>query len=168
MKQIAIQNLSGAFELRKLNENDVELIYEFCQRHTLFYEHCGKANSRELIRQDLAITPPGIPMEQKNYLGFFAGEDLVAVMDLIDGYPEPDHCFIGFFMMDAWQQGKGIGSRILTDALGYLSQLGFRKCQLGIDKTNPQSNHFWRKNGFRVIREVVREDGTILLAEKQL
>ena len=39
---------------------------------------------------------------------------------------------------------------------------------LGIDKNNPQSNHFWRKNGFEVIREVVQEEGTILVAEKEL
>jgi hypothetical protein len=39
---------------------------------------------------------------------------------------------------------------------------------LGIDKENPQSNHFWKKNGFDVIRVVEREDGTILVAKKQL
>jgi len=52
--------------------------------------------------------------------------------------------------------------------LKYLSEQGFKKCQLGIDKDNPQSNHFWRKNGFEVIREVEIEEGLILVAEKQL
>ena len=42
------------------------------------------------------------------------------------------------------------------------------KSQLGIDKDNPQSNYFWRKNGFEVIREVEIEEGIILVAEKQL
>ena len=42
------------------------------------------------------------------------------------------------------------------------------RSQLGIDKDNPQSNHFWRKNGFEVIREVEIEEGIILVAEKQL
>ena len=39
---------------------------------------------------------------------------------------------------------------------------------LGIDKENPQSNHFWAKNGFSVIREVEQDEGTILVAEKCL
>ena len=39
---------------------------------------------------------------------------------------------------------------------------------LGIDKENPQSNAFWAKNGFSVIRETEQENGTILLAEKRL
>ena len=41
-------------------------------------------------------------------------------------------------------------------------------CRLGIDKDNPQSNRFWKKNGFEVIREVKQENGTVLVAEKNL
>ena len=40
--------------------------------------------------------------------------------------------------------------------------------RLGIDKGNPQSNHFWNKNGFLVIKEVDQDGGTILVAEKTL
>ena len=40
--------------------------------------------------------------------------------------------------------------------------------QLGIDKENPQSNAFWAKNGFSVIREIKQDAGAILLAEKRL
>lgn len=48
---------------------------------------------------------------------------------------------------------------------GILKSAYFKK---GIDKDNPQSNHFWRKNGFEIIREVEIEEGMILVAEKQL
>ena len=89
-------------------------------------------------------------------------------MDLVDGYPSCDYAYIGFFMMDYELQGKGIGSIIISEALEYLHEQGFQKSQLGIDKDNPQSNHFWRKNGFEVIREVEIEEGIILVAEKQL
>lgn len=58
--------------------------------------------------------------------------------------------------------------KIVSELLEYLSEQGFQKCQLGIDKNNPQSNHFWRKNGFEVIKEVEIEEGIILVAEKQL
>jgi len=71
-------------------------------------------------------------------------------------------------MMNSELQGKGIGSQIISEALDYLRGLGFKKCQLGIDKENPQSNYFWGKNGFEVIREVALEEGVILVAEKQL
>lgn len=40
--------------------------------------------------------------------------------------------------------------------------------RLGIDKENPQSNHFWRKNGFAVLREAAQERGIVLLTERRL
>ncbi len=168
MKEIDIKKLSKRYTVRKLNLDDVQMIYAFCKRNTQYYEYCGKEPSIELIEKDIEIAPPGILIEQKYYIGFFDNDKLVAVMDLVDGYPACDYVYIGFFMMDCELQGNGIGSKIVSESLEYLSEQGFQKCQLGIDKDNPQSNHFWRKNGFEVIREVEIEEGIILAAEKQL
>ncbi|MFW5630132.1 MAG: GNAT family N-acetyltransferase [Acetivibrio ethanolgignens] len=168
MKKIEIRKFSKVYDVRKLNINDVEMIYTFCKSNTQYYEYCGKDISTELIERDIKITPPGIPMEQKYYIGFFENNLLVAIMDLIDGYPDDNTAFIGFFMMNSQLQGTGIGSKIISEVLNYLKGKGFEMCRLGIDKDNPQSNHFWRKNGFKVVREVVQEEGTILIAERQL
>jgi len=40
--------------------------------------------------------------------------------------------------------------------------------RLSIDKGNPQSMHFWKKNGFNVIKEVDVNGWTKLVAEKSL
>ena len=90
MKQIEIQKLSKRYTVRRLTAKDVDRIYALCRKNTQYYEYCGKEPSIEWIQQDLTITPPGIPMEKKYYLGFWEEEQLVAVMDLIDGYPQPD------------------------------------------------------------------------------
>lgn len=168
LKKIEIENLSKQYYVRKLNLDDVEMIYTFCKSNTQYYEYCGRDISTELIESDIKTAPPGIPMEQKYYIGFFENNLLVAIMDLIDGYPDDNDAFIGFFMMNSQLQGTGIGSRIISEVLNYLKEKGFEMCQLGIDKDNPQSNHFWRKNGFVVVREVVQEEGTILVAQRQL
>lgn len=168
MDKIDIKNLSKRYNVRKLNLDDVEMIYTFCKRNTKYYEYCGKELSIELIENDLNIAPPNIPLEKKYYIGFFDNNSLVAIVDLITGYPNCDYVYIGFFMMNCDLQGKGIGSTIITEMLEYLHKQCFLKCQLGIDKNNPQSNHFWRKNGFEVIREIELDEGTILVAEKQL
>ena len=168
MREIDIKKLSRSYNVRKLNLDDVEMIYTFCKSNTQYYKYCGKGLSTELIESDLKITPPGISIEQKYYIGFFEQGKLIAIMDLIDGYPDCDFAYIGFFMMNSELQGIGNGSKIISEVLNYLKNIGFKKCQLGIDKANPQSNHFWRKNGFEVIREVVTEEGVILVAEKQL
>ena len=168
MRKIEIRKLSKRYDVRKLNSDDIQMIYSFCKRNTQYYKYCGKELTIELIEKDLEITPPGILIEQKYYIGFFDNGNLVAIMDLEDGYPNSDYVYIGFFMMDCELQGKGIGSIIISEALEYLHEHGFQKSQLAKDNHNPQSNHFWRKNGFEVIRDVEIEEGIILVAEKQL
>ena len=167
-KKIDITMFSSLYDVRKLDHEDIPMIFEFCKSNTQYYAYCGKENSYELIESDLQITPPGIPLNQKYYVGFFAEEQLVAIMDLIDGYPDAEYIYIGFFMVNSVLQGTGIGTNIIQKVLAYLCALGFQKCQLAIDKDNPQSNHFWRKNGFEVIREVEHEGGELLVAEKKL
>ena len=168
MHNIDINKFSKNYNVRKLNYNDVEMIYSFCKSNTQYYEYCGKEPSIELIERDLEITPPDFPIEQKYYVGFFERDNLVAIMDLEDGYPDEDYAYFGFFMMNSELQGNGIGTQIISEIFEYLRKLGFRKCMLGIDKDNPQSNHFWKKNGFEVVREVVQEEGAILVAEREL
>ena len=76
--------------------------------------------------------------------------------------------FIGFFMMNRQLQGRRIGTHIIQELCLYLKETGLKRVLLGIDKENPQSNAFWAKNSFSVIREIKQEAGAILLAEKRL
>ena len=143
------------------------MLYAWMQRNDQYYRYCGGETSPGRIRQDLTLCPPGIPLAQKYYVGFFAAGTLVAVMDLVDGYPDADTAFIGFFMMNKSLQGRGVGTALVSEVLAYLTALGFAAVRLGIDKENPQSNHFWRKNGFTVLKEVPQARGVILLAVQQ-
>ena len=65
-------------------------------------------------------------------------------------------------------QGKQIGSAIISEAIDYLKSIGKTSVRLAIDKGNPQSTHFWRKNGFEIISEADVNGWTKLVAEKQL
>ena len=71
-------------------------------------------------------------------------------------------------MMNANYKGKGTGSEIITELATYLKDLRFTAIQLGIDKGNPQSTHFWAKNSFLILKEIEQEQGVILYAERKL
>ena len=163
-----LSKLSAQYEIRRLDDSDADAILTLCRENTQFYRYCEAEPTREQVLSDLHITPPGVGMSEKYYIGFFQRSMLIAVMDLIDGYPEPDMAFIGFFMMRKELQGRQIGSAIIRETASFLKAAGKRAVQLGIDKDNPQSTHFWLKNGFRVTREVDRGGWTILVAEKSL
>ena len=163
-----ISMLSSVYDVRKLGEPDVDEILNMCRQNTQFYEYCEAEPSREQILSDMHITPPGTDQSRKYYIGFFDGDELIAVMDLIDGYPDKKTAYIGFFMMNRAFQGRNIGMFIIGETAAYLKTLGKSKIMLGIDKDNPQSVHFWGKNGFSVTREVRRNGWTVLAAEKYL
>lgn len=168
MKNIQIEKLSNAYTIRRLTDADVPMLYAWMLRNDQYFQYCGGGTTPERVRQDLTLCPPGTTPEQKYYVGFFDADTLVAVMDLIDGYPDADTAFIGFFMMNKDLQGQGTGTMIVRDVLAALRALGYTAVRLGIDKENPQSNHFWRKNGFAVLREAAQERGIVLLAERRL
>ena len=160
--------LSRRYSIRRMDDSDADSILELCKGNTQYYLYCQASPSREQILNDLHITPPGIDPSDKYYIGFYQGNTLVAVMDLIDGYPAPGTAFIGFFMMRKEFQGNRVGSSIIQETAAYLKTLGMTAIQLGIDKGNPQSTHFWKKNGFVVKEEIDRGGWTVLLAEKTL
>ena len=165
---VDIGSLSNKYAVRRMTSADIDMIYAFCLKNTVYYEYCGESITKDVIKDDLVVAPPGIPSSQKYYIGFFDGDSLVAVMDLIDGYPETNDAFIGFFMMSVDYQGKNIGSSIISEVRDTLKGFGCVRCRLGIDKDNPQSNHFWMKNGFEIIKEVHHDRGCILVAERIL
>lgn len=160
--------LSKRYSIRRMDDSDADSILELCRGNTQYYLYCQARPSREQILNDLHITPPGIDPSAKYYIGFYEGNTLVAVMDLIDGYPAPGTAFIGFFMMRKEFQGNQAGSAIIQETAAYLKTLGMTAIRLGIDKGNPQSTHFWKKNGFVVKEEIDRGGWTVLLAEKTL
>ena len=64
-------------------------------------------------------------------------------------------------------QRKQIGTAIVNEIFDYLQSIGNRAVRLAIDKGNPQSSHFWKKNGFEVISETDVNGWTKLVAERK-
>ena len=156
------------YHFRKLNETDADSILAICRENPQFYKYSEARPTREQVLNDLRITPPGKELKDKHFIGFYQEETLIAVMDLIDGYPESDVAYIGFFMMKKEFQGREIGSTIIRGTAAYLKKTGKTAIRLAINKGNPQSTHFWKKNGFSVIKEVDRNGWAVLVAEKML
>lgn len=164
-----ISQLSSKYRVRKMETVDVEAIYELYLGNPMFFYFCPPQPTREGIREDIKALPPQVSPDQKYYVGFFSGDQLVAVMDLILGYPDRTTAFIGLFMMSERQQGKGAGSGIIAQCAEFLKRQGYRKIRLAYVKGNPQSERFWGKNGFEPIGKETDCDGyTAVLMEKPL
>lgn len=135
----------------------------------MYYQYCPPFVTKNSILEDMRALPPGMSFEDKFYLGFFENDRLAAIMDLILNYPNPRTAFIGLFMMSRAAQGKGIGSRIISECFRYLRKQGYSFVRLGFAKGNPQSESFWKKNGFAPIGlEVDHGNCTVVVMQKYL
>ena len=148
-----IRLLSQKYAVRRLDQNDVDLVYDMSCKNEIFYQYHPPFVTKQSIVEDMQALPPNKNYEDKYYIGFFENNTLVANMDLILGYPTEEIAFIGLLMTNVLYQNRGIGSGIVRDVCAYLRQLGYKKVRIGVDKENPQSNSFWYKNGFRIISE---------------
>ena len=168
MMRIGISCLCKSHLVRLLTVADAPQIYSLCQTNPYYYRVCEMQCTKEQIERDLTVTPPGKMVEDKYYLGFFEGESLVGIMDLIAGYPDQNTAFLGFFMITRSRQNCGLGSSLIEEVCAALKSLGFSSVRLGINQNNVPAKHFWLKNGFRILRKIAWDEAPILLAERIL
>ena len=163
------EKLSQRYYVRRLNEADALEVYALYQSNPQYFEAMRDVPTLESARADLMALPPNKTYEDKYYLGFYDRDELIAVMDLILAFPNTETAFIGLFMVKGAQQGKGIGSSIVSQAIYYFKETGFSACRLGYVKANSQSRCFWEKNGFLPTGiQSEQEKYTIVLMEKKL
>ena len=164
-----IKDFSNTYEVRRLEEADTAMIYELCRANEMYYEYCPPFVTEKSILDDMNALPPGKQMDDKFYVGFFEKQELIAVMDLINQFPDDNTTFIGFFMTKVSEQNKGVGTQIITDLSTYLLKNGTRYIRLAWVKGNPQAERFWKKNGF-VETGITQDTGdyTVVVAEHTL
>ena len=163
-----LSSLSSRYTVRPLLEDDVPQILRLFKGNPLYFEHCPPPPSEDGIRAEMAALPPGKTARDKHYLGFFDGGSLAAVLDLIDGWPDGKTAYIGFFMLDAARQGRGEGSRLVSSCCGALKAAGVCRVRLGFAKGNPQSEAFWRRNGFAQAGAERPADGYVVVPMEKL
>ena len=95
----------AVYPVRRLTEADAAQVCTLMQGNPLFYRYHPPQPTPESIRTGMTALPPGKAMEDKWFVGFYDGDCLIAVMDLILNYPAADTAFIGLFMTAHDRQG---------------------------------------------------------------
>lgn len=146
--RLPVADLSGEFAVRELNPADVPEMLRLAQSNPLYYQYMRPDPTDENLAECLTALPPRRTMAEKHFFGWFDGECLVAMMDLILHHPREDSAFIGWFMVDGARQGRGLGRRLVADVLDMLRAHGVTEVRLGRIEGNPQSERFWQVCGF--------------------
>ena len=164
-----ITKFSSSYYTRLLTQDDVTIIYQLCKENQFYYTYCPPFVTKEAILEEMQALPKEKTSKDKYYCGYFLNDRLIAVMDLIDRYPDETSVFIGFFMTQRDMQNKGISSKIIQDLADHLTKEGYQRIQLAWVKGNPQAEHFWLKNQFMPIKETTSNtQHSVILAQRIL
>ncbi len=144
-----IQSLGTSYDVRRLTETDISDVVTLARTNRRFYRALGIRPSRSRLTEIITNVPTGAEGTSTYFVGFYDDEDdLVAVMDLICGYPESDDAFIGWFMVDAASQGRGVGTSIFADVRASMKAQGYDHLELKCPKASDSALRFWESQGF--------------------
>ena len=128
---------SKQYTVKQLVTEDISDVFALCKRNELYYHFCPPFVTEQSIANDMKALPPGVDETDKHYVGFYDADKLVAVMDLITGFPDEQTAFIGFFMTDVSVQNAGVGTTIINELFTYLRELEIKLVKLGWVQGNP-------------------------------
>ena len=149
-----IETLSTQYRVKKITEADISAVYKLAKSNAKYYEYMKTVPTRESLTEVISELPEGASKNSKHFVGFYNADDvLVAVLDLITGYPESDDAFIGWLMVDGAMQGRGVGSGIFADVRAAMKAAGYDYMSLGVVEANAEAMEFWKSQEFKAIGE---------------
>jgi GNAT superfamily N-acetyltransferase len=122
----------------------------------------------------LMMRPESVPEDHKAVVGAFEGDAMVAVVDLLRGYPTRAHVFVGLLLVDGSRQGSGVGAATMAAVERCAGQWPeVRRFRLAVVDTNPAAAGFWSRLGFAPTGEATpyrydRLESTTRLWERDL
>ncbi len=137
--------------VRAIDRDELALVQRLHERCADFWtlvegEPPGPGLAEELMHE----VPPGGTIDHKHVLGAPDGRDdeLVALLDLYDGYPEPHAWYVSLLVLAPEARGNGLGHELFAYGEAYVRARGGRALRLIVQEQNPRALAFWLREGF--------------------
>lgn len=104
----------------------------------------------------LMMRPPDLAEEHKSVFGIRRGGELVGLLDVLRGYPDPDVAYIGLLQIRADLRGQGLGREAHQALLALVGEWPeIRRLRLAVVATNIQVEPWWRELGYAPVGPAV-------------
>jgi len=149
MKLATLQAELPNFKIRFLTDADQAELLALEQSNPEYHRQFSP-NELTLaeIHDDLTAHPDEIVAAQKQVFGFYLANHLVAVLDILNQYPEQDFLFIGLLMVGNDYQRRSVGSVIATGLMKAALKSDIHCLQLTRVSSDTAVAAFWKKLGF--------------------
>ena len=134
---------------KKLAPSDETAITSFCQQCSAFFTLvAGEAHAADTARQLLEARPRSVDVTRKQVIGFERGGQLIAIVDLLEGYPHEANWYVGLLLLSPEERARGIGTAIWNATETWIRGEGGSHARLIVQEQNPDAVRFWRTVGF--------------------
>jgi len=156
------------YRITPINDSNINEVFELCKHNNKYYKHLQETATLDGVKNIVSELPPNTTLDKKYFVGFYKDNKLVAILDLIDGYPNKKTAFIGLFMVDINLQGLGVGKNIISELIKFLKSKKFIYCDLGVIETNTEAISFWEKLSFKKTGKIYNHEkyNVIMMSNK--
>jgi len=147
-----LRHILSVYEIVPITEdnyNDVLEVYETNQDFFLLTE--GKRAELSDILSGITAVPEGFNLSDKHFVGIWRDGSIVAVLDLLVGFPDPNCVLIGLLLVHGGLKGRGIGTEIAKSILRASESICRNEVRLGVIDKNTRGIDFWTKMGFEQV-----------------
>ncbi|ALO03541.1 GNAT family N-acetyltransferase [Lactiplantibacillus paraplantarum] len=149
MKLATLQAQLPNFKIRLLTLADQEALLALEQSNPRYHQYFSpEPLTMTEIRHDLTAHPDEIAAAQKQVFGFYLANRLVAVLDLLNQYPQEQLLFVGLLMVNQTYQRKSVGQVIMTGLMQAALQSNITAIQLTRVTADDGVARFWHRLGF--------------------
>ncbi len=150
---------NGQYSIVKITDMIIDDVYEVMKLNKYFFSRTQLHDiTREECREDMYALPPDTDMSQKFYIALYKENECVALIDYIEGYPDPNVVYLGLFMLNPKFQGVRVGSYIIGKFIECVGNNAFTEIKLGCYEANEIGYAFWNRMGFIKEKCSIREN----------
>jgi ribosomal protein S18 acetylase RimI-like enzyme len=145
-----------------LQAGDHERLATFCQRCTDFFQLVeGRPGGAEPASTILGPLPAHVASGKKHVFGFDRAGDMVAIAEILEGFPGANDWYVGLLLVAPDARGRGLGAELWGQLRDWIERQQGRVVRLIVQKQNPGAYAFWSRAGFTVERETVTKVGEL-------
>ena len=134
---------------KRLDRSDDAAIATLCRQCSAFFTLvAGDATADERARVLLESRPPTVALAHKHLIGLERDGALVAIVDLLEDYPEPREWYVGLLLVIPDERARGVGTAVWSALEGWIRAEGGLHVRLIVQEQNPPGALFWRAVGF--------------------
>lgn len=149
-------------DLVRLDQTDLPRLSRLCADCSAFFELVeGQPGGAATAAEILGPLDPEHAHGTRHVFGVQKNNELIGVVDLLQGHPSAREWYIGLLLLHPEHRGGGLGARLCTEILDWIRVQGGVAVRLVVQHQNSLARDFWERQGFSVEREVVSRVGRL-------